>query len=176
MVAEGSEAVLDPLAVSLLSIFGAVTITFIGTLIGAGIQGRREHWKWIRERRFDAYSQAYGLLEQIRHFGKDLHEDFSAESLQLPDQITPEQLEKAKTSVEKEVREAYSPQGDFRRLVELRELQVATSSLLVLVGPPPVALALDRASADLAAEDEDAYGQARANLGVEMRKALGVKS
>jgi hypothetical protein len=175
MVGEGSEAVLDPLALALLSIFGGATVTVIAGLIGAGIQGRREHRKWIRERRFEAYSQAYELLEQVRYFQEDEDADYSAEGKQYPDQLTPEQREKFREHL-KEAREAHSPGGFLRRWIEIRELKVATSALLMLIGPPPVNLAVDKAADALLDKDKDAYDQALTNLSIEMRKALGVKS
>ena len=41
----------DPLAALLIGAFGASAIG----LLGAWIQGRREHVRWLREKRFDAY-------------------------------------------------------------------------------------------------------------------------
>ncbi len=46
---------MDPTLLALLSIFGGVSITVLAGFIGAWIQGRREHAKWLREKRYEAY-------------------------------------------------------------------------------------------------------------------------
>lgn len=45
----------DPIVLSLLSIFGGVALTVLAGFIGAWIQGRREHSKWQRDQRLGAY-------------------------------------------------------------------------------------------------------------------------
>jgi hypothetical protein len=48
-------AAIDPLVSLLVGALGASVIGLIGALFGAWIQGRREHRKWLRERRYEAY-------------------------------------------------------------------------------------------------------------------------
>lgn len=55
VVEETSTAPVDPLWALLIGAFGAALLTVIGGLIGAWIQAVREHRKWLRERRFEAY-------------------------------------------------------------------------------------------------------------------------
>lgn len=50
-------ATLDPIVLSLLSVFGGVALTVVAGFIGAWIQGRREHSKWQRDQRLKAYSE-----------------------------------------------------------------------------------------------------------------------
>lgn len=47
---------LDPTLLALLSIFGGVALTIIAGAIGALIQHRREHTKWLRDQRLRVYS------------------------------------------------------------------------------------------------------------------------
>lgn len=49
-------------------VIGAL-LTFVGGVLGAAIQGRREHRKWLREKRHD------GLVELRRVFGELDHVD-----------------------------------------------------------------------------------------------------
>lgn len=49
------EPAIDPTLLAVLSIFGGVAVTAGAGLLGAWIQGRREHTRWLRERRLDAY-------------------------------------------------------------------------------------------------------------------------
>lgn len=56
---------LDPTALAILSIFGGAALTVIAGFIGAWIQSRREHVRWVRERRFDAYTAADAVLTRM---------------------------------------------------------------------------------------------------------------
>jgi|GEM_PF-3179177 len=48
---------IDPTILALLSIFGGVAVTIIAGAIGALIQHRREHSKWLRDQRLRVYSE-----------------------------------------------------------------------------------------------------------------------
>ncbi|WP_442576346.1 hypothetical protein ACSBPH_04175 [Microbacterium sp. F51-2R] len=50
-----TEPSLDPTLLALLSIFGGAALTIIAGFVGAWIQSRREHQKWLREQRYLAY-------------------------------------------------------------------------------------------------------------------------
>lgn len=62
-------AVIDPTALALLSIFGGAALTVIAGFIGAWLQTRREHDRWVREKRLTAYlsflTVAYELDEVL---------------------------------------------------------------------------------------------------------------
>lgn len=45
-------------------------IAFLGGLVGAQVQAQREHRRWMRERRFEAYVDLVALLS--RHLSRDL--------------------------------------------------------------------------------------------------------
>lgn len=55
--AAATVAPVDPLVALLVGAFGAALLTVIGGLIGAWIQSIREHRKWLREVRFEAYHE-----------------------------------------------------------------------------------------------------------------------
>lgn len=64
---------IDPTALALLSIFGGVILTVIAGFIGAWIQGRREHAKWLRDQRMAAFiaarqtaTEAFGFWREMR--------------------------------------------------------------------------------------------------------------
>ena len=62
-------AALDPTAQLLLTIFGAALVTALAGLAGAGLQGRREHKRWVRQERLAAYLDflrfAHGMWDLI---------------------------------------------------------------------------------------------------------------
>ncbi|WP_261167289.1 hypothetical protein [Microbacterium sp. Marseille-Q6965] len=57
----GDGAAIEGLVLAAASGAGGVLLTIVATLIGAWIQGRREHARWLRERRYEAVVRAYGL-------------------------------------------------------------------------------------------------------------------
>jgi len=46
----------DDLTKIILTAAGTLTVALVGALVGAWLQSRREHRRWIRERRLDAYA------------------------------------------------------------------------------------------------------------------------
>lgn len=56
---------IDPLFTLFVGAFGAASLTVIGGLIGAWIQSVREHRKWLRERRFEAYRDFVINMSQL---------------------------------------------------------------------------------------------------------------
>ena len=64
---------IDPIVLSLLSIFGGVTLTVLAGFIGAWIQGRREHSKWQRDQRLKAYGDFISATDN--YLGAALRDD-----------------------------------------------------------------------------------------------------
>lgn len=65
---------LDPTILALLSIFGGVLLTIIAGGVGALIQHRREHSKWLRDQRLRTYTEflaAHDGLIRINDPGSD---------------------------------------------------------------------------------------------------------
>jgi hypothetical protein len=54
--AAAAAAAIDPLLLSLLSIFGGVMLSIVAGWAGAGLQSRREHRKWERDQRLKTYA------------------------------------------------------------------------------------------------------------------------
>lgn len=52
---EATSTAIDPLFALLVGAFGAASLTVVGGLIGVWIQSVRDHRRWLRERRFEAY-------------------------------------------------------------------------------------------------------------------------
>ncbi|UPL12192.1 hypothetical protein [Microbacterium sufflavum] len=55
---------LDPTVLALLSIFGGVLLTIIAGGIGALIQHRREHSKWLRDQRLRVYAEYIAATDE----------------------------------------------------------------------------------------------------------------
>ena len=56
---------IDPLVALLVGAFGAAMLTVLGGLLGAWIQSIRDHRKWLRERRFEAYRDFMINMSQL---------------------------------------------------------------------------------------------------------------
>ena len=144
----GSTVSIDPTLLALLPIVG-VLATVVGGFVGAWIQSRREHRKWLRERRFDAYVEILTL-----------HNEIQAASIalaSLPPGATPEQRSHVldvHTTLAKSFPAAVVP--------------------LSVLGPQVVTDAGGRVIAAINAKDRDAVSAAETALLVEMRKAVGI--
>ncbi|MBF4568249.1 hypothetical protein ITJ57_05650 [Plantibacter sp. VKM Ac-2880] len=62
-LASDSAAAIDSTALALLSIFGGAGVTILAGFIGAGIQGRREHNRWVSAHRYEAFVKAFALMK-----------------------------------------------------------------------------------------------------------------
>ena len=56
----------DPLLSLLIGAFGASVVGLAGALLGAWLQSRREHSRWTRDKRFEAYAALFELDERRR--------------------------------------------------------------------------------------------------------------
>ena len=65
--ASNAAPALDPTIQVLLTVFGAALVTALAGFAGAWLQGRREHARWVRERRYEAYVSAMQVSERWRH-------------------------------------------------------------------------------------------------------------
>jgi hypothetical protein len=53
---------MSSIALALLSALGGVTVTALAGLVGALVQSRRDHARWLREKRYAVY---LGLLQEF---------------------------------------------------------------------------------------------------------------
>lgn len=79
--AASSVATIDPLIALLVGAFGAALLTVIGGLIGAWIQSVRDHRKWLRERRFEAYRDFMINMSQLSNLVRTKINIANAESV-----------------------------------------------------------------------------------------------
>lgn len=56
---------MDPTLLAILSIFGGASLTAGAGFFGAWLQSRREHARWLREQRYEAYAR---LIAHQLHF------------------------------------------------------------------------------------------------------------
>lgn len=139
---------LDPTLLAILSIFGGAALTVIAGFFGAWIQSRREHSRWIRERRLEAFTALVTMHNEYE----------SAEIASTYAQGNPAALA------------SYVAQ-----LEAIREGFPRAITPLAILGPPSVSDAADEYTAASNAKDRDAMRVADAKMVAAMRKALGIR-
>lgn len=65
---------IDPLLSLLVGALGAATLTVVGGFVGAWVQSRREHSRWIREERLVAYRDVLQLAATAPPYGDEKYE------------------------------------------------------------------------------------------------------
>lgn len=172
---------IDPTALAILSIFGGAALTAFAGLIGASINARREHSRWVREQRISVYERALGLLEEVRYRERDRvqHEDFRSTLTASAGQ----------RGLGGEAREAFVRNGlravggdrfsaeeslKWSRGIVARKIEIQAS--LSLLGSSTVNSRFDDAFGPLADKDHEAYTHALKSLEDAMRDALRIKN
>lgn len=72
--ATSNDTAIDPTLLAVLSIFGGVALTALAGLLGAWIQSRREHEKWLREKRLEAFTTSRIYVRRARALIADFRE------------------------------------------------------------------------------------------------------
>ncbi|MGX1694069.1 hypothetical protein ACWIBQ_01620 [Microbacterium keratanolyticum] len=56
---------MDPTTLAVLSIFGGAALTAVAGFVGAWLQGRREHSRWLREQRYEAFTRFMAYQHRV---------------------------------------------------------------------------------------------------------------
>ncbi|WP_431798351.1 hypothetical protein [Microbacterium kunmingense] len=143
---------LDPTFQVLLTIFGGALVAAIAGFVGAGIQARREHRRWQRERRYEAFVAAYALTKAFDlNFSKQMKIADAEPEMGVDDPRIQALLTEADA--------LYGTVAD----------RVAP---LIILGPDRVAKSYLKMHAAYEAQDMDALGRAEAEFQSNARKAL----
>ncbi|GAA2887105.1 hypothetical protein [Microbacterium esteraromaticum] len=156
---------MDPTALAVLSIFGGAALTALAGFIGAWLQGRREHSRWLREQRYEAFTRAIDLVSNLRGIAQEVAELTS----EIKDGLSEPELADATARLVDRV----------ERLDVLNDEAAERMAPLVLLGPDAVSdgyVALIGAMNPPGAMDDDRVNAAESALTIAMRAALGVKA
>lgn len=162
-------ATIDPTLLAFLTIFGAVGVTTIAGAVLAIWQSKRDHDRWVRERRYEGFTRILALAERsarIREEGMELMER-SAE---------------VRAAYEAGDVEAGAEAGDLAvqmernlelvRPVEAELMDVAAT--LEVLGPNRVIEALNALSDTYTKGDAQATENAKDTFVIAVRKALKI--
>lgn len=160
---------MDPTLLALLSIFGGAALTVIAGFIGAWIQGRREHKKWLREQRLNAYLQALAFVRGI------IVARIQIEALrdQVNKRKQPGEADPANAAHLQQIRETLDRVGENLNAMPERISEVMAP--LGILGPPAVESAMSAFLPLLSVSDLKATEAAEKVLVAAMRAALKVK-
>ncbi|MGM7696814.1 hypothetical protein [Microbacterium sp. A84] len=178
---------LDPTTQILLTVFGAALVTALAGFAGAAVQARRDHRRWVRERRFDAYvdwlkyaHEIRDVLENIERLGSEKNQLMVAIKTAVEARITSDDdLEKAKRTEELTAHRAKAASVseelvavNARRKSNLAQL-IERGTAFFLLGPKPVAEAASHI-ADVMGTDSVTVSRAVEVMEREMRRALKI--
>lgn len=155
---------IDPAILALLPIVG-VTLTIVAGLVGAWIQGRREHERWVREQRYEAYTRTVHIGSTVRAV--------AAEIVAIVRDVQAGNISENKRQVT-----AARLQERTAHLNELGDAVAERMAPLVILGPKTVSDAYGALIASMSPPEEmdlDKVNRAESVLGEAMRKALGIK-
>ncbi|HXH34369.1 MAG TPA: hypothetical protein VNJ54_08160 [Plantibacter sp.] len=74
---------IDPLVSLLVGALGAATLGLVGGAIGAWVQSRREHRRWLREQKMHAYTAVLDLVQRISLESSPVREGLNEEVTDL---------------------------------------------------------------------------------------------
>ncbi|MDQ0895004.1 hypothetical protein [Agromyces ramosus] len=154
----------DALALVLLSGLSGAVLTVIGGFIGAAIQGRREHRKWVQERRYEAFVALEKHLHRWRVIEAGTHR-LAQERGVMSEDSSPD--EEAVLRYRNLIREADSHSG----------ARYDAMAGVVILGPPSVERAAQAVLRTRAGDDDSAtIVRVDDALIAEMRVALGIRN
>ncbi|WP_448720515.1 hypothetical protein [Microbacterium natoriense] len=150
-------------------------LALVGGLIGAWVQGRREHSRWVREQRFEAYQRALRFIERMRALGHDPVDDAIEELIAEDMSDAPEaEKDEMRERMRRRLGEDDRLAEKFRAMRAMDEERANVTSLLALVGPSEVGVHLSETIAASTSEDDDRYDAALEDLMGAMWKPLGI--
>lgn len=147
---------------ALLALIPIVTVvlTIVAGLVGAWIQGRREHNRWLREQRYTAFVETIAALDSLDAHTSGMQDGGSFQRMHL------------ETMPGAEAQKRYLIEESVRRMDRFYEAVPP----IRLLGPDNVRLALVAAQEAFKANDTDAQKAARSRAIDLMRKSLKVKA
>lgn len=155
--------VFDPTAQILLTVFGAALVTALAGFAGAWLQGRREHARWVRERRYEAYVSAMQVAERWRFLRR--RGDEAMASLEV-EGVSAEERRLALARLEEHI-----------EAVDILHAEVVDASApLELLGPPSVVDAFDAMTDAVGSGDQSASTETTTAFILAMRKTLSIKT
>lgn len=137
---------MESTTLTLLSVFGGASLTALAGLVGAWIQAHREHRRWVRERRYDAFVKAQAIIEDLAWLEWKLS---AGPALAGPE------LKQVEASFQ-----------------DLRSKFSEFNAPIVVLGPQSVVEAIKAATTALGT---DSSGHAQWKLQLAMRRALKIK-
>ncbi|MDQ1218142.1 hypothetical protein [Microbacterium arborescens] len=152
---------IDPTLLALLPFIGVIVTVLVG-LFGAWVQSRREHARWVREQRFEAYVRVRAIITRLEYTDAD------HKLADLRRGADDHDLESA--------RQRLSEVDDYKEaLLTIRADFFDATVPLTILGPASVDDATTALLDAMNRENEAEINAAKKLLVTEMRKALGVR-
>lgn len=155
-------------AAFLLTALGGAVAAGLFALLGSWVQSRREHHRWIRERRYEAYLDAYNLLDEYNR----VYERFRS-ARNDHDRISEMKvLDRHAVSEQKEVRAINASKELSSTLEALQEKLYAATVRVQLLGTKRVESALVQISQENRSGTDESRREAHRRFVKEARKVI----
>lgn len=171
VTAAAQTATIDPTLLTLLSIFGAVGVTTIAAVGLAFWQSKRDHARWVRERRYEGLTRILALADR-----------FAAARLEGAGMMARwKELDAAVASGDTSVATELRDLGDDTRenIERVRRIQDElgdVAATLEIIGPNHVLEALNVYTDTFAGDNADATARAKDAFVAAARKALKIRA
>jgi hypothetical protein len=162
---------IDPTLLAFLTIFGAAGVTAIAGAVLAIWQARRDHTRWVRERRYEGFTRILALAERsarIREEGMEL----LAQSNELRNAHEAGDTEAGAAA--HDLVAQIENNLELVRPIEAELTEVAAT--LEVLGPNHVIEALNALSDTYTKGDPDATERAKDDFVIAVRRALAIKA
>ena len=164
----------DPLFLALVSMLGGLAVTVIAAFVGAWIQSRREHAKWLREKRYDAYAEFSEYLHRNKVVLRESNALLTkAKSLEV--ELDDSSTEEGRSTILAELGQNAEQVKTLQSALEAsREESYSPVAAVMILGPDYVRRA---AQVVIRVPVGDKKARTRADNGLDqaMRRALGIK-
>lgn len=164
-------AAIDPTLLAFLTIFGAVGVTTIAGAVLAIWQSKRDHDRWVRERRYEGLTRILALA--------DRYAQHRAEGTEMMKRSN--ELHAAHAAGDASAASDLADLGDEMRenIEKVRPIQDElgdVAATLEIIGPNHVLEALNAYTDTFPGEDADAIERAKDAFVIAARKALKIRA
>jgi hypothetical protein len=164
-------AAIDPTLLAFLTIFGAVGVTTIAGAILAVWQSKRDHDRWVRERRYEGLTRILALADRFASARAE-----GAVMLARSKELDAA-LAAGDTSVATELRELGEEMAAHGALVTPIQDELGNvAATLEIIGPNDVLEALNAYTDTFPGEDAEATERAKDAYVIAARKALRIRA
>ncbi|AZS48806.1 hypothetical protein [Microbacterium oxydans] len=164
-------AAIDPTLLAFLTIFGAAGVT---TVAGAGLaiwQSRRDHARWVRERRYEGLTRILALADHYARRRAD-----GSEMMARADELHAKHASGDASAADSLHALGKDMERNLEQVGPLHDEMTDVAAALEIIGPNDVLEALNAYTDTFPSDDPEATERAKDAFVIAARKALRIKA